>query len=233
MSGPLLTHDIPGGAAWSVTVRRGRRVTLTALGPGANASTLLFAAHDPVDRMNVPDTLKAQMSVCIRPPMVLMSDRGTALASVTASSLDWHDALCGHSVDADVERFGPSSYAADGNGWRRSARAGLLSELRKHGRCEKDLHATVNFFSRVAITDADASLALTPQCAQGDWVTLRAEQDLLIVLSTAPHPLASEWQPDGVRVEVDVIPPRGEDDPSVLFREESARALLAAQAVMA
>src|SRR2546427_4307094 len=61
--------------------------------------------------------------------MVLMSDLGRALCSVTGSSLDWHDAVTGHSLDRHVERFGPSDYATHGNEWRRSAPALLLDEL--------------------------------------------------------------------------------------------------------
>jgi uncharacterized protein len=227
VTAPLLSHEVVGGAAWSVLVRAGRELRLTAVGPGANVSLLLFAAHDRLDRLNIPDTLKAQMSACIRPPMVLMSDRGTALASVTGSSLDWHDALCGHSTDTHLAAFGPTSYAADRNDWRRSARAGLLSELRKHGLDAADLHATVNLFSRVAITDGGAGrLGHVPEHAiTGDWVALRAEQDLLAVMSTAPHPLATTYQAAGQRAEIFALEPYGADDSSVTFREESARAL--------
>ena len=229
----LLTHDIPAASAWSLQLRSGRQLRLTALDAGAVCSTLVFPAGDPVDRLNVPDTLKAQMSARIRPPMVLMSDRGAALCSVTASSLDWHDCLTGHSLDAHAERFGPSSYGADRNGWRRSARAGLLSELRKHGRGPADLHACVNFFAKVAIGD-DGGLRYEPDhAAAGDWVTLRAEQDLLLVCSTAPHPMAADWSPGAVRAEVLPGTPYGDDDPSVTFRAESARALAAARAVLA
>src|SRR5882757_235727 len=124
-------HELPGGAAWSFPVRAGRRIRLTALGPDANATMLLFGP-DRLDRLNVPDTLKAQMSACIRPPMVLMSDRGQALASVTGSSLDWHDALTGFGHETHLERFGPSSYGADRNAWRRAAHTGLVSELTRH-----------------------------------------------------------------------------------------------------
>jgi uncharacterized protein len=231
----LVSHVVPGGAAWSLLVRRGRQVRFTALGDRANVSLLVLAAADPVDRMNVPDTLKAQMSACLRPPMVLMSDRGTGLASVTGSSLDWHDALCGHSTDAHLAKHGPSSYAADGNEWRRSARTGLLGELRKHGRDETALHASVNLFSKVAVGDDPlARLTFSPDHASaGDWLTLRAELDLLLVLSTAPHPLDPAWAPADVRVDVAETAPRGEDDPSARFRDESARALAAADAVFA
>jgi uncharacterized protein YcgI (DUF1989 family) len=171
------------------------------------------------------------MSARIRPPMVLMSDRGIGLASVTSSSLDWHDCLVGHSLDKHVARFGPTSYATDGNDWRRSARAGIVSELVKHGRGLADLHACVNFFSKVAIGD-DGSLTFVPHHASsGDWVTLRAEVDLLVLMSTSPHPMDPSWSPGVVRVEIEEGEPYGPDDASMMFRAESARALEAARAV--
>jgi urea carboxylase-associated protein 2 len=234
-SGALLEHVIPPAAHWSLLMRNGRSLTLTARQDGANASVLLFAAHDRVDRLNIPDTLKAQMSGRVCAPMVLMSDRGTALASVTGPSLAWHDAITGHSRDVDVAAFGPSSYAADRNEWRRSARAGLLTELRKHGRDRADLHACVNFFSKAAVADdLRGTLSFVAGHARaGDWVTLRSEQDLLVVLSTAPHPLDPAWAPGAVAASVHPAAPWEPDDPSVTFRPESARALAAARAVFA
>ena len=212
MTGPLLTHEVPNGAGWSALVRAGRWVRLTALAGGANCSTLLFAAHDPVDRMNIPDTLKAQMSARCRPPMVLMSDRGVGLASVVESSLDWHDCVNGHSASAE-ER--------------------LLSELRKHGRSELDLHACINFFSKVAVDKAGRFTFVPSYSAAGAHVVLRAEVDLLVVLVTAAHPLDPDPTPGAVRVEVLPGAAYGDEDPSMTFRDESARALTAAKAVFA
>lgn len=221
----LYSHEVPGGAAWSTPVKAGRLVTLTALGDDANCSVLLVGA-DRVDRMNIPDTLKAQMSARVVPPMVLMSDRGLALVSVVASTLDWHDCLGGFGHDAHLARFGATSYQADRNAWRRSAHTGLVSELTKHGLDERDLHAPVNFFSRVAIGEDGSSLAFVPgHSATGDTVTLRTEQDLLLVLSTALHPMCAAETPAGVRVDVDLAAAVRSDDPSYTFRDESARAL--------
>ena len=111
------------------------------------------------------------MSACIRPPMVLMSDRGLALASVVASTSDWHDCL---------------------NGFSQDARTGLLIELAKHGLTEDDLHGSINFFSKVGLDDNTnmTHLDSTP----GETVELRTEQDILIVLSTVQHPLPSKTQ---------------------------------------
>ena len=232
MTAALVSHEIAPAAHWSLLLRAGRELRLTARQDGANCSLLLFAAHDAVDRLNIPDTLKAQMSARIAPPMVLMSDRGNALASVTGSSLDWHDCITGHSLDSHVA---PSSYQEHRNDWRRSARAGLLSELYKHGRDARDLHACVNLFSKVAVADDErGSLTFVPgHAVAGDYVTLRAEQDLLVLCSTAPHPMDPVWNPSAVLAEVHPAAPYGADDPSVTFRPESARALANTKAVFA
>jgi urea carboxylase-associated protein 2 len=227
---PHASYDVPGGAGISVLVPRSDVVRLTTLGSGGNASMLLFAAQGPYERLNIPDTLKAQMSARITPPMVLMSHLGKALCSVTGSSLDWHDAITGHSTDAQVRaRFGESSYAADRNEWRRSARRGFLDELWKRDLDERDLHACVNWFTKIVPADDDRGTLtfVEDHASGGDWVELRAEQDVLLVLSTAMHPMdpAAEWQPRGLRVEVRHGPPPGPDDPSWLFRDESARSL--------
>lgn len=231
----LLDHEIPAAAAWSAQLRRGRLITLTALADGVNCGMLLLAATDPVDRLNVPDTLKAQMSACVRAPMVLMSDRGVGLCSVVGSSMDWHDCITGHSLDAHVRRWGPSCYQDDHNDWRRSARHGLLSELRKHGRDAADLHGCVNFFSKVKPADDEAGTLSfqTGHSRTGDWVRLRTEQDVLVVFCTAPHAMDPQWRPGAVRVEVTEAAPYDEQDPSWTFRDESARALRAAQGVFA
>ena len=225
--------DIPGGAGWSVVVRRSRALRLTVLAADANVSMLAFAVKDPTERLNMPDTLKSQMSATVRPPMALMSDMGCALLSVTASSLDWHDALTGHGLDADVDdRFGGTTYQNSRNEWRRSARACLLEELRTHGLGLRDLHATVNWFTKVEPGDDDLGSVhfVAGHAREGDYVELRAEVDVLVVLATSPHPLNPDptWRPAPVRAEVFSVPEAGADDEVRLFRGETARAMAAA-----
>src|SRR5256886_12580584 len=150
-------HDVPGGAGWSLVVPRGRALRLEALRDNACVSTLLYAAGTETERLNVPDTLKALMTACVRPPVVLMSDLGRALCSVTGSSLDWHDAITGHSLDRHVvKRFGPSDYASHGNEWRRSARALLLDELATLGLGRRGLLSPWEWFLTVAPAQAGA-----------------------------------------------------------------------------
>jgi hypothetical protein len=201
-SAPAHAHEIPGAAAWSAPVRAGRTITLTALADGANATMLIIGA-DRLDRLNIPDTLKSQMSARIKPGMVLMSDRGLALATVLASSLDWHDCLTGALPDQL-----------------------LLLELTKHGFGEPDLHACINFFSKVSVADDPrASLTFVPDHAHaGDTVTLRADQDLLIFISTAPHAL-SDAPAASVAVQLETPDDTADHAADPELREEAIRAL--------
>ncbi len=227
---PRLSETVPPGGAWSHVLKLGTALRLTALDDGANVSTLLFNQDLIPERLNLPDTLKSQERACVTPPMVLIGEVGNALCTVTGSSLDWHDALCGHIRDAQVrERWGPSSYATDRNAWRRSAREGLLREMAKRDLDRRNLHQCVNFFSR-AQPAGDARGRLTfveDHASAGDWVELRAEVNLLVVLSTAPHPLDERltWSPSGIQVEIRDVGVAGDDDPARSFRDQSARAL--------
>lgn len=222
-------HTIPGGAAWSAQIPTGSRITLTATGASSMASMLLFAG-DRLDRLNIPDTMKAQMSARITPPMVLMSDRGTALASVVAATQPWHDCLTGFSHDQHLQTS--SSYASDRNGWRRSARTMLLLELAKFGLGEADLHAPVNWFVTAGITNEAHFAGLIGATDAGDTVVLRTEQDVVVFLATGPHPFAPGGALDPVTVSISESP-SSDSDASRAWREESARALDMAARVMA
>ena len=145
------------------------------------------------ERLNVPDTLKSQERACVAPPMVLVGEMGNALCTVTGSSLDWHDALCGHIRDEAVrERWGPSSWAA---------RSQRMAAERPRGPAAGDGQARPRsaqpppvrqlLLARAAARRRPraASRSSTDHAKAGDWVELRAEVNVLVVLSTAPHPL--------------------------------------------
>lgn len=218
---------LPGGATWSGVVRRGFAVELEDLEGGANCALLLVDAAQPSDRLNVPDSLKAQHVARVTAGVALMSDMGRVMASVVEDTCGWHDPLCGLVRQDEVDaQYGPSSYQAARNAWRRGAREELVLELVKHGLSARDMAATVALFSKVVV-GSDGTLAYVPGAsAAGSRVVLRADADVLVLLNTAPHPLdpSPTWSPGPVGLTVREVGAAGPDDAVRLACEENERA---------
>lgn len=225
---PLYSEVIPGGAMWSQRVRRGRRLQLTTLADHANVSALFFNAEMPLDRLNIPDTLKALHTAKLHRGHVLMSDMGRALMSIVEDSLGWHDPL-GGVIHAEQVRakFGTRTYQEARNDFYRNGYDNFLIELGKYGLGEKDIVANVNFFSKV-VADEEGRLSLeTPGAPAGSYLTLRADMDTLVVLANVAHPMhpPGEYPRVPVRVDLWAGEPAGPDDECRHFRPECARAL--------
>lgn len=224
----LFSELVPGGCHWSYLLPRGTTLRMTALGAGANLSIVLYSARQTLERYNMPDSLKAQHTAHYTRGHVLMSDMGRAMASITADSLGWHDPL-GLLLDDRrmTEKYGERNYQSARNGMYRSGRSGLLIEIGKHGLGKRDLIAPVNFFSKVTV-DAEGRFHFVPDHARaGDHVDLRLDMDVILALSTAPHPLdpAPAYQPAAVGLALWRSGPAPKDDYCRAFRPENARAL--------
>jgi hypothetical protein len=224
----LYQETLPPGALWSMVIPRHRTVRLTAGKAGANVSALLYNARQSLDRLNVPDTLKALHTAKLTRGHVLMSDMGHALASMTEDTLGWHDLLGGHITAAQVAgRFGEHRYQEFRNEFYRNGRDNFLVELAKHGLGLRDIVANVNFFSKVVV-DGEGKMAFAPDhCPAGARVALRTDMDVLLVLSNTPHPLdpAAEYPAVPVTVEIQPAEPPAVDDFCRIFRPECGRAL--------
>jgi len=229
MAAAALTHRLPGGATWSHVLRRGSALEVEDLEGGANAALLLINPHERSERLNVPDTLKAQHVARITAGVALFSDMGRVMASVIEDTCGWHDPLAGHARTAELEALhGPSSFAAHGNDARRGAREELLAELAKHGLGARDLMATVNLFAKVT-ADGDGRLVFHPGATPpGGRIVLRADMDVLVLLNTCPHPLAQgAWDPRPVGLAITEVGAAGADDPVRLACPENERGFAA------
>lgn len=222
----LFEEHLPGGGLWSWVLRRHTTLRLTDLEGGANVGLMAFNADAPLDRLNLPDTLKAQYTAKLTRGHVLMSDMGRALLSITADTCGWHDPLGGHGNAALVRtKYGERNYQAARNDWYRNAHDNFLVELGKHGLGARDLVANVNFFSRL---DADDEGRLTFHAGNsqpGAQVDLRAEMNVLVVLNTCQHPLDPNpsYAPKPIKLTLLKTPPPGADDYCRNFRSENQR----------
>ncbi len=186
----LLTETVPGGAMWSQVLRRHQTLCVTDLDGGANVALLLYNRDLLIERYNMPDTLKSQHTAFLTKGHVLYSDMGRVLCSITEDSCGWHDTVCGIG-DAKLTRskYGETRYQEHRNTRLRNARDELLTELAKWGMGLRDLVPNVNLFSKVAPDEAGQLQFVSDHSRPGSCVQLRAEMNVLVVLSTCPHPL--------------------------------------------
>ena len=75
----LWEETIQPGATWSHVLKRGTALRITDLEGGANVGAIFYNFECPVERYNMPDTLKAQHIARLTKGFVLYSDMGRIL----------------------------------------------------------------------------------------------------------------------------------------------------------
>jgi urea carboxylase-associated protein 2 len=222
----LSEEVLPGGAMWSAVIRRHTTLRLTDLEGGANVSLMAYNHALFLDRLNLPDTLKAQHTAKLTTGFVLYSDMGRILFSITEDTVEWHDPLAGHSNERLVARkYGPSTYQKSRNGFYRNGRDQFLIEMAKWGLGKADLVANVNFFNKVQVDESGKLQWIPGHSKAGDYVDLRAEMDVLVILNSCPHPMedSAVYAPKPVRLSVFRSDPPTALDPCRRARPENER----------
>ncbi len=227
LSSKLLWDEVlEGFSAWTHVLKRGTALRLTALSPGANVAGIFLNADLPTERLNLPDTLKAQHIAFLSQGHVLFSDMGRVLLSITADTVGWHDPLGGcDGARAVAAKYGALDYQTARNGWHQDALSAFTNELAKVGLGARDLMMNVNFFSKVQIGE-DGGMRFVPQHAPaGSSVELRAEMNTLCILVNCQHPMDPnpQYEQAAVKVEVCLTELAGADDRCRLSSPESTR----------
>lgn len=222
----LFDETVQPGASWSHVLKRGTVLRITDLEGGANVGALFYNFECPVERYNMPDTLKAQHIARLTKGFVLYSDMGRILCSVVDDSVGWHDPISGTSNAAMVAaRYGEARYQERRNDFHKNGRDSFVIELGKWGLGPRDLIPNVNFFSRVDVAE-DGAMTLAPgNSAAGSFVELRAEMNVLTILNTCQHPLDlnPKYEPKPVLLSVRRGATVAADDACRLSRPENVR----------
>src|SRR5579871_1313555 len=122
-TGILFEETVQPGATWSHVWKRGTTIRLTDIQGGANVGALFYNFECPLERYNMPDTLKAQHIARLTRGYVLFSDMGRILCSVVEDTCGWHDTITGHATAATMRaKFGEGSYQKLRNDFYRNTR---------------------------------------------------------------------------------------------------------------
>jgi urea carboxylase-associated protein 2 len=187
----------PGGYA-SRILARDTILRITDVEGDACVQLLVYAAHAPHERLNVADTVKVQWQAYLGSGALLLSDMGRVLLTLVDDTSERHDAICGGS-----NRRGNNLRYGDGSvsGPSPASRELLAVAAAKHGLRRGDLPPLLNLFKRVVV-GSDGGLTFDGDLRPGTHVELRAEMDVLVLLSVTPHPVdpRSEYAVGPVRL---------------------------------
>jgi uncharacterized protein len=185
----LLWDDVigPGGDS-SRVLPRGATLRLTDLDGDACASVLAYNAAQPLERLNVADTVKIQWQAYLGTGSLLLSDMGRVLLSITATDCPTHDALCGASTRLrNEEKYGDGDGGVHGD--HPNARDRFAVALAKHGLGRRDIVPNVNFFKGASVETDGALTFVGDGSHPGAIVELRAELPVIVAVANTPHVL--------------------------------------------
>ncbi|GAA2402278.1 urea amidolyase associated protein UAAP2 [Streptomyces coeruleofuscus] len=216
----VLDEEVAPNAPWSTVVEEGHVLTIVDVGGNQSADCLLYNADDPEERYSVPDTLAWQGNAYVRTGTVLRSSEGRPLMTVVANEIDRQDTIggaCGK--ESNTLRYGHHVLFHHG------CRENFLAEAGRRGLGARDIVSNLNWFMNVPV-EADGALGIVDgMSAPGRRVAVRAELDVLVMVSNCPqmNNPCNDFNPTPLRMIV-VDPARGGGPGPVAGGPRSARA---------
>jgi urea carboxylase-associated protein 1 len=178
----VLDEVVPARAPWTGVVRQGQTLRIVDLEGNQSADFLMYALEDDAERYSAQDTIAAQGNIFLREGSVLRSNEGRPMAVVTSTSVAYHDTIGGAcSCESNTLRYGhhtKSQHACVEN---------FLQGNARFGRGKRDMVSNINFFMNVPV-EANGALGIVDGIsAPGLYVDIRAEMDLVAVVSNCPQ----------------------------------------------
>ena len=175
---------LPAGDGWMHAIKRGQIFRIVDLDGNQAVDTLFYNAHDFADRYSAQDTIREQGSIYLTTGTKLISSDGQVLAAIIADTCGRHDTLGG----ACAAESNQVRYALDKR-WMHSCRDTFMLAISRSGQgvTKCDITHNINFFMNVPVTP-DGKLSFADGVsAGGRYVELRAEMDLICLISNCPQ----------------------------------------------
>ena len=183
LSATILHGEIvPACAPWLHHVAKGQTLRIVDLEGNQAVDFLVYSAEDDAERYSAQDTVAAQGNLFLRAGTTLLSNKGRAMMTITASAVDYHDTIGGAcSCESNTLRYGHHTK------WQHACVENFLEANLLEGRGKRDIVSNINFFMNVPV-EADGSLGIVDGIsAPGLSLDLRAEMDVVVVVSNCPQ----------------------------------------------
>ena len=196
-----LNEIIPAGEPWIGVVCRGQTFRIVDLEGNQAVDTLFFNASNSEERYSAADTVRSQGRLYLTTGTQLLSNDGNVMLTITADTCGRHDTLGGAcSAESNTVRY------AHDKRYMHSCRDNFLLALTRSGigLTKRDLPSNINFFMNVPVTPAGKLTFADGVSAAGRYVEMRAEMDVIVLISNCPqlNNPCNAYNPTPVRVMV-------------------------------
>jgi uncharacterized protein len=175
---------IPAGEPWIHEVKKHQHFRIVDLNGNQAVDTLFYNAHDYSDRYSAQDTIQQQRNIYLTTGTKLMSTGGTVLLTIVADTCGRHDTLGG----ACANESNMVRYALEKRHMH-ACRSSFLKAVMEwdHGMTKRDITSNINFFMNVPVTP-EGKLTFEDGISEpGKYVEMRAETDVLAMISNCPQ----------------------------------------------
>lgn len=190
-------ETVPAKGRWSRRLEKGQTLEIIDTHGQQAVDFLCYGADLPLDRINIPNTIKLNKSLYITTGCTIWSDHARPMLTVLEDSCGFHDTLAGCcSCEIDLVRYGVTK--------TESCRTNFIAELAKWAMGPSEIVSNINFFMRVPFRE-DGEVHIDAGVSKpGDRVLLRAEMPVIVVLSNCPQQNnpASGFAPTDIEVVV-------------------------------
>jgi urea carboxylase-associated protein 1 len=183
LSAPVVSDEVvEARAPWARVVAAGHTLRIVDLGGNQAVDFLVYRAADTAERYSAPDTIVAQRNIFLVAGTALLSNEGNALMTVTATTCARHDTIGGAcSRESNTLRYGHHTFH------QHACVENFLVAGSRFGLGKRDLVSNVNWFMNVPV-GPDGTLGIVDGIsAPGLHVDLRAETDVLVLISNCPQ----------------------------------------------
>ena len=177
-------HVIPAGEPWIHEIRAGRYFRIVDLGGNQAVDTLFYNANDYSDRYSAQDTIQRQGNLHLTTGTRLISTGGTVLLTIVADTCGRHDTLGG----ACANESNMVRYAIEKR-YMHACRSSFLKAVIEwgNGMDKRDIANNINFFMNVPVTPEGGLTFEDGISEPGKYVEMRAETDVIALISNCPQ----------------------------------------------
>ncbi|MGV1760626.1 urea amidolyase associated protein UAAP2 [Rhizobium sp. A22-96] len=175
-------YSITAEAPFSTIIRKGQTLRIEDSYGQQAIDTLFYNAEDHSERYSSQDTMREQGAAYITTGTRIVSNEGRVMLTMSADSCGRHDTSAGAcSCESNTVRFG------HGTKYLHACRDNFVLEVSRHGMGKRDVVPNINFFMNVPIEPSGEMTIVDGISAPGDYVELKAEMDVLLVISNCPQ----------------------------------------------